>query len=115
MAVLKNSYAKNATGAMVQTLLDGGANVNSPPSKKHTSALQAAIDSGNFEFVDRLLDLGADVNAHDPRFGTALSAAARWDRVELMKKLVAKGADVTLAGQKWGYISLLSCSIPKLF
>jgi len=108
MAILGKFYAQNETGPMVQMLLDAGASVNSPPSEYHTSALQAAISTYKDEFADRLLDLGADANAHDLRFGTALSAAARHSRVELMKKLVEKGADTTLAGEKYGLVSRLT-------
>jgi ankyrin repeat protein len=114
MAILGNAYAnKNQIGPMVQILLDAGASVNSPPSEKHTSALQAAIEGLNHAFVDRLLARGADVNAHDPRFGTALSAAARSGRLELMKKLVEKGADPTLTGEKYGLVSWPNCLVPR--
>ena len=112
MAILGNAYAdKNQMSAMVQILLDAGASVNSPPSKEHTSTLQAAIKGLNHFFVDRLLNAGADVNAHDPRFGTALSAAAFRGSVKLMKKLVEMGADPTLAGEKYGLVSWLNCFI----
>ncbi len=113
MAILGNFHANNQMGPIVQVLLDAGANVISPPSGKYTSALQAAIDGLNLEFVDRLLDAGADVNAHDPRFGTSLSAAACWGRIELIKKLVERGADPTLAGEKYGLVSGVDCFIPK--
>jgi len=105
MATLGYCYSnKNNMAPVVNLLLDAGANVNSPPSNTHTSALQAAVEELKHAFVDRLLDLGADVNAHDPRFGTALSSAARWSTVELVRKLVEKGADPTLAGEKSGSV-----------
>lgn len=97
---------KNEVAPVVNLLLDAGANVNSPPSNTYTSALQAAIEELNHTFIDRLLNLGADVNAHDPRFGTALSSAARCGRVELVRKLVERGADPTLAGEKFGLVVL---------
>ena len=70
----------------------------------HASPLHAAIEERHFGLVDRLLELGSDVNAHAPlsASGTALASAARWGHVELMKKLVDKGADPTLAGCKYG-------------
>ncbi|KAH6699782.1 ankyrin repeat-containing domain protein [Leptodontidium sp. MPI-SDFR-AT-0119] len=104
MAVLENlCYSgQNQAGPVIQTLLDAGANVNSTPSEKHTSALQAAITNLHHTFVDDLLARGADVNAYDPRFGTALAAAARRGEVEMMKKLVERGADHTLACEKFG-------------
>jgi len=104
MAVLGNSYSsrENQVGAMVQLLLDFGANVNSPPSEKYTSILQSAIEGLNHNFVDRLLEAGADVNAYDCQLGTAISSAARWNRIEIMKKFVEKGADPTLGCERYG-------------
>ena len=106
MAILgrKGSHRDNSLGPMVDFLLDSGVNVNSAPSEEYTSALQAAIQNYNIPFADRLLDAGADATAHDPRFGTALSAAAFWGNVELMKKLVSRGADYKLGGQKYGLV-----------
>jgi ankyrin repeat protein len=89
---------------MVQLLLDAGVSVHSPPSKEHSSVLQATIDREAFGFVDRFIELGVNVNAHDPRFGTALSTAARKGSIDLVKKLVEKGADYTLAGERFGQV-----------
>jgi ankyrin repeat protein len=102
MAALTSYYSESELEPIVQALLDAGASPNSPPSETHTSALQTAIDSGNLRFVDRLLDAGADVNAYDPRFGTAMLSVARWNRVEIMKKLAEKGAGYTLGDEKYG-------------
>jgi len=106
MAVLENVCYSGQNQAMpvIQTLLDAGANVNSPPSETHTSALQAAITNLHHAFVDDLLVRGSDANAYDPRFGTALTAAACQGEVELMKILVEKGADHTLACEKFGLV-----------
>jgi len=87
---------------VVQMLLDAGANVNSPPSEKHSSALHAAVKARHYGVAAQFLARGADVNAHDPRFGTALSAAARRGKVELMKHLIEKGADLSLSGEVLG-------------
>ena len=110
MAVLEiqSYYKDNQINAVVTALLEAGAKVNSPPSEKYTSALQAAIDNKQLVHADRLLELGADVNAHDPRFGTALTAATRWSREGIMKKLLEKGADPTLAGERFGYVPTYS-------
>lgn len=104
MALLSNDKGddKNNMASVIQVLLDAGAEVNSPPSATHSSALQAAIDTGHEKFVDQLLARGADVNANDPRFGTALSAASRRGSLETMKKLIDKGADITSPGDKYG-------------
>jgi ankyrin repeat protein len=87
---------------MVELLLDAGASANSPPSEEYTSPLHAAIASRNFSFAQRLINSGADVNAHDLRFGTPLTAASFWGAVELMKKLVDLGADPNLSGHRNG-------------
>jgi len=91
---------------VIQVLLDAGADVNSPPSKKATSALQVAILRRHLGVPDRLLALGADINAYDPRHGTALEAAARRGDVDLMKKFVARGADITLASEEYGSVTI---------
>ncbi len=54
--------------------------------------------------MDELLSRDPNVNAHDPRFGTALTTAARHGEVELMKTLVGMGADWTLGGLDIGLV-----------
>jgi len=70
----------------------------------HASPLHAAIAELHHSLVDRLLDLGADANAHDPlsASGTPLASASRWGKVDIMKKLVDRGADPSLAGADYG-------------
>lgn len=107
MAILgdQHSYRLNKVAPMVNFLLERGVSVNSPPSEEYTSALHAAISRLNTQFIDRLLEAGADANAHDPRFGTALTAAAFWGDVDNMKKLLERGADLALAGEKYGLVT----------
>jgi len=101
---------------MVTLLLERGANVNLPPSEKYTSALQAAINMSNTQFIDTLLDAGADINANDPRFGTALTAAAIFRSPLHLSKLLARGADPHLSGGKYGlveFLLLISMDTPR--
>jgi len=107
MAIMGDYFAHraNSVGPMVNFLLERGAIVNSPPSGEYTSALHASIRQCNSQFVDRLLEAGADVNAHHPRFGTALTAAAFWGHVGVIKALIERGADLTLAGEKYGLVA----------
>jgi ankyrin repeat protein len=109
MAILGDFHAtrSNLVAPMANFLLERGANVNSPPSEKYTSTLQAAIDNRNYQFIDPLLDAGADVNANDPRFGTALTTAAAGGKIDLLKKLLERGADPHLSGEKFGLVELL--------
>lgn len=92
----------NKVAPVVRLLLDRGADVNLPPSEKYTSALQAAICNGNDKFVATLLDSGVDINANDPRFGTAITAAARYANARSVKYLLDRGADPHLVGGKYG-------------
>jgi ankyrin repeat protein len=87
---------------MITLLLDRGANVNLPPSEECTSALQAAINPCNKQFIDRILDACTDINAHDPRFGTALTTAAEFGYTSIMRKLLERGAYPDLGGGKYG-------------
>jgi len=104
MAVFENlCYSgQNQAVPVVQMLLDAGADVNCGPSEKEASPLQAAISNLHHGFVDTLLERGANVNAYDPRHLTALAAAARRGEVDMMKKLIARGADTSLASDAYG-------------
>ena len=92
-----------------QVLLDAGVSVNET-LVDGTSALTVATQNGNWELAAFLADRGADVNAAGQGF-TALHQIARIRRtnigflppptgsgrissVDLVKKLIAKGADV---------------------
>ncbi len=88
MATLGTCNTGNLVAPIFELLLDAGASANSPPSEQYTSPLQAAIHNKHYALALRLLDNGANANAHDPRFATALTAASFRGKVELMKKLV---------------------------
>jgi ankyrin repeat protein len=87
---------------VVRLLVEGGANPNPPPSESYCSILQAAIENGNGGLVGILLEAGVDINAHDPRFGTALTSTARYGSFAAVKYLLDRGADPTLGGGKYG-------------
>lgn len=95
----------NGLGPMIDLLLDAGASPNSPPSGEYTSLLHAAIRNGELDLARKLLDKGANANAHDPRFGTPLTAASSVGDVTLMKRLIGMGADPSLAGNEHGSIA----------
>ncbi|UKZ92911.1 uncharacterized protein TrAFT101_007843 [Trichoderma asperellum] len=87
-------------------LLDQGASVNAfTPNRNFGSPLQAAcreswlaITETKFtefiEFIEHLLDLGADINAQGGEAGNALQTACRLNNISLVKILLDKGADV---------------------
>ena len=66
-----------------------------------TPALVQAAEEGDLARVTQLLDVGTDPNAHDAWRNTGLIYAARDGRVEMVKLLIARGADVNwIDGEK---------------
>jgi ankyrin repeat protein len=99
-----------------RVLLDAGANVNET-LPDGTSALVLAIMNAHYEAASFLLDRGADPNADEqgwaplhqvvwsrrPNTGSNIPGAVptgRLDSLELVKKLVARGADVNVRQKK---------------
>ena len=107
LAKKANPNAGNAFGAlplleatrandarMVKMLLDAGAKVDSANPDDET-ALMVAIKGGNFPIVDELVDLRANVNVVEKFHNqTPLIYAAAAGRADIVKLLLAKGADV---------------------
>ena len=65
-----------------------------------TNELIQAATSGDFNKVSKILDskaIKSDVNAKDKNGDTALILAANNGKVEVVEKLLGKGADVNLA------------------
>lgn len=86
----------------VRALVEAGATVNRPvhpaapgkPTKRGSTALIAAIDSGREDVVEFLLKAGADVElAHGPNGTTPLIGAAASGHVGVTRLLVEAGAD----------------------
>ena len=86
--------SKNGNAAIVDLLLEAGAEANSTTTTG-TTPLMLAAASDNAETVTVLLDAGADINARDLNQGqTALMFAAAPGSTEVIKVLAARGADV---------------------
>ena len=49
-----------------------------------------------------LINKGADINAQDSRWGTALQVASETGHEQIVKLLINKGADVNAQGSPWG-------------
>lgn len=93
-------------------LLNHGASIHaSAPGDTDASPLQAASQSAlhlqaggdfpnRFELIERLLDLGADINASGGSYGNALQRACRNGDIHLVKVLLDKGADVNVTDGK---------------
>jgi ankyrin repeat protein len=65
-----------------------------PDSKTVQSALDLAVENGNYQVAEVLLAHGAEVNAYDPFSSrTPICAAAAYDKLELAELLLTHGAD----------------------
>jgi uncharacterized protein len=79
--------------AIIQAILDAGADVNSA-NANGTTALMSASSAGNPDAVKLLLDRGADIKAKEHAHGqTALMFAAALNRSAVVKLLLQRGAE----------------------
>jgi hypothetical protein len=85
--------------ALVQTLLEKGADVNAKVQSGATPLMMAA-EQGNLDIVRLLLDKGADVNAKDGQDSSALIEASKEGFIEIVKLLLEKGANVSTTDNK---------------
>ncbi|MFI5179121.1 MAG: ankyrin repeat domain-containing protein, partial [Vicinamibacterales bacterium] len=80
--------------AAVARLLDAGSNATAVTSTG-VQPIHLAAQAGSADALKALIDHGADVNARDETHGrTPLVFAVSEDRVEAMKLLIAKGANL---------------------
>jgi ankyrin repeat protein len=83
---------------IIEALLEGGAQADAKNPEGET-ALMAVARTGNVEAAAALLDAGADVNAIEQWGGqSALMWAAAQSQPEMVKFLIAKGAEVDARG-----------------
>jgi ankyrin repeat protein len=93
--------ARDGHDAMVELLLDKGAEVNAQGGVDG-NALQAASLRGYEQVVKLLLDKGAEVNAQGGDYGNALQAASSRGHEKVVKLLLNKGAEVNAQGGHYG-------------
>ena len=85
----------NGNAAMIEKLVQAGADANKPLSELGETPLMMASRTGNLEAVKTLLRHKAAVNAKEITRGhTALMWAATEGHTDVVKELVANGADV---------------------
>ncbi|HVZ23345.1 MAG TPA: ankyrin repeat domain-containing protein [Vicinamibacterales bacterium] len=88
--------AQNGSAPMIELLLAAGADPNHVISKGQT-VLMTAARTGNVAAVTALLDHGADVAAREDLLGEdALMWAASENHPDVVKLLIARGADVNV-------------------
>lgn len=95
--------------AFVDLLLENGADVNAPaPEPQGRTALQAAVEFGDRNVIELLLNHRANVNAAPSSEGvTAMQAAAWRGDTLLVAKLIQRGADVNApAAAEYGQTAL---------
>ncbi len=81
--------------AIVQTLLELGADINASHAQTGLTALRVAIEDNNAPLVSFLIDRGADVNQTNEVNWTPIMSAARDADVEIILLLIDAGADYT--------------------
>lgn len=86
---------------LVQLLMDHGCDVDARTSAKRT-ALDSAIDYGNVELVELLLNLGADATLPDQRLLFNSARNIKGNGLAITKLLVAHGVDVNETFETWG-------------
>jgi len=85
--------ARENNRAMVDLLIDAGANVNLRSEDRGNTALMDAVAGGFTPIVEDLIEAGTDVNIQSKDGQTALIIAVGKGDVELCKKLLEAGAD----------------------
>lgn len=88
---------KRHNHAIIQILLDNGADVNAQEDASHGSALATAAFTKDEKTVQILLKNSADVNGQIGQgHGSALAAAAFSWRLSIMRLLLNRGAEITI-------------------
>lgn len=86
--------------AMVEFLLENGAEINTDETGPLGPPLIAAIDNGSLRFVERLIARGADVNLPDeehqisPLLFACEMEPSNEDQFSIVKALIEAGADI---------------------
>lgn len=108
---------------IVKYLISKGADVNAKNDNGLTALMAASGDKGKLEIIKALVEgkggllsvfsKGADVNAQDDNGETALMRACANGKLEIVKYLISKGADVNAkitVGQHKGLTALIGAS-----
>ena len=80
--------------AVVLALLAAGADVSLPCGDLNSPVLHAAAQYGRVEILRALIEHGADVDAIDAMYRTALNFAAKFNQTEAIDVLVEAGANI---------------------
>jgi ankyrin repeat protein len=102
--------AQRGNGRLVAALLAAKANPNSTTTTGATPLMMAAR-AGSVESTTRLVEMGAEVDARESAYGqTALMIAAGLDRADVVRLLLARGADARVAST---FVDLKTLTAPN--
>jgi ankyrin repeat protein len=90
----------------VRRLLETGADASTKCGAAKTTPLHAAVAGRCVDAVDLLMRAGVDVNAKDDFGQTVLHYAASKGDLEIIKRLIATGADINAEENELGYTPL---------
>lgn len=74
--------------------------------QKGFDAFVVSCRNGQVSAMQRLLDLGVDIDSRPDDGGTGLHEAILWDQPEVVTALLARGADPAIAHGRWGATAL---------
>ena len=97
--------AEQGHTAVVEVLLDGGADINAVDFQG-MSAINAALNAPHPETTQKLLDRGADPEESRRGGVTPLMLAARHNLTTIADDLISKGVDINAADSSNGYTAL---------
>lgn len=106
------SAAKYGRLLMLQKLIEQGVSVEQRPMRGGRTILQAAVENGQIECLEYLLEIGAQPNAYPAPDGglTALQAAASNGHELCIARLLDAGADVNAFASADGGLSVLQAA-----
>lgn len=86
-------FAAQGDWAVFNQLLEAGVKPTAAEPKRQVTALHNAAAQGHQRIVERLLELGADVNAADWHGSTPLIMAVHGGHVSIVQRLLQRGAN----------------------
>jgi ankyrin repeat protein len=95
---------------IAEMLIMAGADPNCFDPHKGETALHAAIRSENVPLVEELLKYSVDIHFHDADENRIFTTACEKGNREIVRALIAKGANVNEAGQG-GYTPLMATAV----
>lgn len=108
------SAATNNNIAMLQTLIDGGADLNAIQNKfMKNTALHIAVENGSKDVVNALITAGANLDILNSSENTPLHIAIEKNDIELVKVLIAGGANLDVNGEGLFKTPILHAAIKK--